>query len=157
MSNRASFTRAKRVAEQQPLELEVLDPNNDDATVVLRFKPKLKAASLEAVGRAQKGEVSGMFDAVHSMCVSDADYQAFLALDLDAATGEVDDDGNPTNELSQFMAEVMGLYGDAPKSPDSSTSSNADGTPSKLTSVASTSLTSPKPSGAKPASVPASL
>lgn len=145
MSNRPSFTRAKKAANQQPLELEVVDL--DGETLVLQFKSKLHASTLEAVGRAQNGDVSGMFDALKSMCLTDSDYQSALALDLDIESDDLDADGNPTNELSQFMAEVMKLYGDPGKSGGSSTSSSDGGTSSKPTSAATTASTSPTLSG----------
>lgn len=147
MSNRPSFTRAKKVANAQPLELEVDDP--DGEPVVLQFKPKLSALTLEAVGRAQNGDVSGMFDALKSMCLTGGDYRAALDLDLDIDSDDLDADGNPTNELSQFMAEVMKLYGDAEKSSGSSTSLSDGGTSSKPTSVVTTASISPKSSGVR--------
>lgn len=110
--------------------MPVEDPDGGD-DVVLRFKPKLKAAALEGVGRAQRGDVSGMFDVLRAQLFDDDERAKFDALDLDA---DLDDEDN---ELVQFLTAVMGLYGDVGKSSGSSTSSNGDGPRSTPTSPAS--------------------
>jgi hypothetical protein len=113
------FTRAKREHDAKPITFEVEGEQ-------FALRPKMTTRALEAIGRAQKSDVSAMFDFLRAQLLEDG-YDRVLALDLDVE-----------DELPAFIEFVAGMYGDAGKSDGSPTSSSSDGTSSKRTGAATT-------------------
>lgn len=76
--------------------------------------PVLGTVALEGFARSQKGDVSGVFDALRGLVGAEG-YDRLIALDLDS------------DELVAVLEGIINLYGEAGKSSASSTSLNGDG------------------------------
>lgn len=146
MSGPFVYRRAKREAEAAVEEAPIADLDGEMFTLA----PKLKARVLEGIGRADHGDIAGVFDALAALVpgeekddegnVVKRDYDRFMALDYDQ------------DQLMEIVLGLIKLYEpdntESGKSSGSPPSSNGTGASSTPTSSASTALTS-EPAGSE--------
>lgn len=93
----SSFNFTRVVADLKDKAHTATIGEGDDA-VTFRLKPKIGARALEAIGRADNDDLSGVFDALRALMLDDG-FERFMELDLDAE-----------EELPEFFGQVMELY-----------------------------------------------